>query len=166
MTTKAKIRRTRNTKASQAFRSILRSVGLKCTNARLSLLRQLSKADGPSTHGELSATLAKRGFDPATIFRNLNEFAAKGIAVRIDAGDHVWRFELRNQDSGGDAHAHFLCVACGKVHCLLDLQLPASAYGSGKAETVVRDVQDVLIRGHCRRCGWVAPLRIAAFNPL
>ena len=75
--------------SEEQFRRVLHSVGLKCTNARLSMLRQLSRASRPLTHRELATILATRGFDPATIFRNLIEFVSKGLAVRIDAGPHL-----------------------------------------------------------------------------
>jgi Fur family ferric uptake transcriptional regulator len=153
MATNGKVARVHKARAEDHFRLILRSVGLKCTNARLSTLMQLSRADRPLTHGELTAMVVTRGFDPATIFRNLIEFVSKGIAVRIDAGDHVWRFELRNSGSPDDTHPHFLCVGCGEVHCLPGLHIPSSAFRAGKLEAIVSDVQDVLVRGLCQKCG-------------
>jgi Fur family transcriptional regulator, ferric uptake regulator len=132
---------------------VLHSVGLKCTNARLYTLRQLSKANRPLTHRELATILATRGFDRATIFRNLIEFVSKGMAVRIDGGDRIWRFELRKPGACDDIHPHFLCVDCGEVHCLPGLLFPASAFRAGKVDSIVRDVQDILVRGHCQKCG-------------
>ena len=103
------------------LKTLLRSSGLRSTGARLAVLQYLHDIGGPNSHGELFDALADRGFDRATIYRNLMDLAEAGIVSRTDLGDHVWRFELKKGARGEnhtEDHPHFVCVDCGSVACL------------------------------------------------
>lgn len=107
-----------------SLRDRLRAVGLRCTAARLTVLQHLVDYHGPKTHAEVSDALADKGFDRATIYRNLTELTEAGILSRIELGDHVWRFELRGEGHGqphDERHPHFVCTSCGEVSCLDDV---------------------------------------------
>lgn len=132
----------------------IRGRGLRSTPGRVAVLNLLSKANHPLTHGFLAETMAASGFDQATVYRNLIDLTEAGILARIEVGDHVWRFELRPENEPDDArHAHFVCLGCGDVTCLpnLDVKLPRGAkHAKGGS---VGTVQEVLLKGHCPRCG-------------
>ena len=133
------------------LRQLLRTAGLKCTAARIAVLGKLRSAHSPMTHGEISIDLVPRGFDKATVFRNLNDLAEAGLLTRTELGDHVWRFEMResrNSESGG--HPHFVCVDCGTVTCLTDVEFDSAA--KRRAARVGR-VTEILLKGHCVDCG-------------
>jgi Fur family ferric uptake transcriptional regulator len=96
--------------------------------------------------------LASFHWDPATVFRNLNDLYERGLVARIDAGDHVWRFELhdRGEQSPG-VHPHFLCIDCGTVSCLHDISVADTAR-RWKLPAGIRAIEEVLLKGHCGIC--------------
>ena len=149
-----------------AVRAVVRDAGLRCTAARLAVLQHLLQARGPRTHAEVAASLADRGFDRATIYRNLTELTEARLVNRVELGDHVWRFEIRRPHAGHgkkDEHPHFLCTTCGEVSCLdgVDVAITpkpgrASRTGGGHAARSaaggIGSVQEVLLKGQCTQC--------------
>lgn len=133
---------------------------------------------GPKTHAEVCDALADRGFDKATIYRNLTELTEAAILARVELGDHVWRFELRGKDGAGhheESHPHFVCTSCGEVSCLDDVTVeitpktatpgpagedgplthPQLAAGGQPQRTRVSEiprVTEVLLKGRCGNC--------------
>jgi len=149
-----------------AARARLRETGLRCTAARLAVLAHLMEATGPKTHAEVSDSLADRGFDRTTIYRNLTELTEATIVSRVELGDHVWRFELRRAGTHGQDHPHFLCTTCGEVSCLDDVNVaitpkPAAATPKSKprrgrpsgGQVTIGTVTEVLLKGRCDNCG-------------
>ncbi len=143
----------------EAVRDRIRGAGLRCTAARVAVMRHLQSAAGPLTHAEVSDALDHLGFDRATIYRNLTELTEAGLAARVELGDHVWRFEA--QRSGGhrwDDHAHFVCTTCGEVSCVDGVEValppPAEKPAAGKRPPGGRigSVTEVLLKGRCERC--------------
>ena len=108
--------------------------------------------------------LADRGFDRATIYRNLTELTEAKILSRVELGDHVWRFELKrgHDHAPGEDHPHFLCTSCGEVSCLDDVNVaitpkavePTKPGGKKSPDTksVIRSVNEVLLKGQCGNC--------------
>lgn len=135
--------------AIAGIRAMLSKAGLRTTTARTSVIRWLQKAKSPATHAEIAVDLVPLGFDKATIFRNLNDLVDAGLVTRSELGDHVWRFELRDTSHAEGAHPHFVCIDCGKVTCLHDIELPKA---SDKSLAKVGQVTEVLMRGHCVSC--------------
>ena len=147
-----------------AAKARLREAGLRCTAARLAVLSHLMGATGPKTHAEVSDSLTDRGFDRATIYRNLTELTEARIVSRVELGDHVWRFELRRGHGHGQDHPHFLCTTCGEVSCLDEVNVAitpkpgtaATTKGRAKAGRSGRGigrVTEVLLKGRCDHCG-------------
>ena len=142
-----------------AIRSLVREAGLRCTAARLAVMQQMAAAAGPQTHAEVSEALDHRGFDRATIYRNLTELTEAKLLTRVDLGDHVWRFELRRHAGGGvhgGDHPHFVCTTCGEVSCLDGVDVAITPrpgprkQGAGKKG--VPAVTEVLLKGTCENC--------------
>jgi Fur family ferric uptake transcriptional regulator len=145
-------------------RAKLRAIGLRCTAARLAVLDHVMTAAGPKTHAEVAEALADRGFDRATIYRNLTELTEAKILSRVELGDHVWRFELKrgHDHAPGEDHPHFLCTSCGEVSCLDDVNvaitpkaaMPKESGGKKSADKkpVIRSVNEVLLKGQCENC--------------
>ncbi len=93
--------------------------------ARLAVMRELLVARNPldPRSGRRAAGRAC-GFDRATIYRNLIELSDAGLLLRVELGDHVWRFEARRNDADGPPeHPHFVCVDCGEVSCLSSVKV-------------------------------------------
>lgn len=146
---------------SDAARSLLRQARLRCTPARVAVLEHIRAVGGPRTHAEVADALADRGFDRATIYRNLTELTEAKIFSRVELGDHVWRFEMRH---GGVAeHPHFLCTSCGEVSCLDDVRVAITPTAPHPARSprrrdpgqraAIGTVTEVLLKGRCGDCG-------------
>jgi Fur family transcriptional regulator, ferric uptake regulator len=138
----------------RAFQDLLRSSGLRSTAPRIAVLQYLHDTSEPGSHAELFNALADKGFDRATIYRNLMDLAEAGIVSRTDLGDHVWRFELKKGVAGtshSDEHPHFVCMDCGEVSCLpgLSFELKGS---SGAPKSVSRNKVAVQLKGRCDNC--------------
>lgn len=131
-------------------RQDIRAAGFRATPARIATLLELRASPSPLTHAELAEKLAVNGFDKATAFRNLNDLTNGGLLRRSELGDHVWRFEAIDLEHGSkQGHPHFLCVDCGSVTCLDEVQLTA---GSRRQSDSVGEVTEILLRGHCKEC--------------
>lgn len=132
------------------IREVLQKVGLRCTAARLAVMQRLRVATKPLSHAELADELIPLGFDKATVFRNLIDLTEVGLLSRSELGDHVWRFELLNQDHPHQGkHPHFVCVDCGSVTCLADVEFDAAT--KKRAETI-GEITEILLKGHCTNC--------------
>lgn len=133
------------------IQALLRGSGLRSTAPRIAVLQALLSAHGPLSHSELNDQLEHQGHDKTTIFRNLTDMTEAGLVSRIDVGDHVWRFEIRNKEGqAGENHAHFVCTDCGDVDCLSDLDLKVSPKKKGSPK--VGKVSEILLKGHCDDC--------------
>jgi Fur family ferric uptake transcriptional regulator len=132
------------------IRDRVRTAGLRCTSARLAVMRELAKAGAPVSHAEVADNLASLGLDKATVFRNLNDLADAGLVIRSELGDHVWRFEIRDPHApDGGQHPHFMCVDCGGVTCLSDVEFdPATR----KKAAQIGIVTEILLKGRCKKC--------------
>lgn len=139
-----------------AARQLAREAGLRCTSCRVAVLQHLAESPSPTTHAELADVLVPAGFDKSTVYRCLVELSEAGVISRLDLGDHVWRFEIRTggqpkQDEHGSAeHPHFMCLDCGKVTCLPDVDVRIAPVKGRKA--VLGDITEVLLKGHCAAC--------------
>lgn len=105
------------------------------------------------SHAEIFEALEEKGFDRATIYRNLIDLTEVGLLLRTDVGDHVWRFELRRESQRGhqSEHPHFMCTDCGEVACLPDVNVRISpARGMPRALAAKNVV--IQMKGLCDRC--------------
>lgn len=134
------------------LRRRLRGAGLRTTLARLAVLEQLDEAAAPLSHAELADAMASEGFDRATIYRNLIDLTEAGLVSRTELGDHLWRFESRRDGREHAAqHPHFVCVDCGEVSCLADIDVAISP-SPGSKRSVIGELTEVLLKGRCGRC--------------
>lgn len=129
------------------LRQLLVGKGIRVTEQRMLILRELAKLRIPTSHPELTERVAGDGLDRATIYRNLLSLTEAGLLVKTQLGDNVWRFELPNMKSTEHGtHPHFVCNDCGDVACL-----PESAVAlRGKA--IRNRVAEVQLRGRCIAC--------------
>ncbi len=139
-----------DTTARSWARQTIQAVGLRATAARVATLLVLRDSSAPRTHAEVSACLAEYEIDKATVFRNLNDMVTANLLRRSELGDHVWRFEIiAEEEQAHTSHPHFVCVDCGTVSCMQEIEL------TNKSKTASRrfgQVTEILLRGHCRDC--------------
>lgn len=138
--------------ALEKVREQLREAGLRCTAARLWVMQHLVEAASPLTHAQVADSLEPRGFDRATIYRNLIELTEAGLLSRIELGDHVWRFEVR-RPGGAESidHPHFVCVQCGDVSCLPTISVNIKP-APGTKQSPIGEITEVLLKGRCEQC--------------
>ena len=129
----------------QEFSKICRDAGWKCTSQRLAVYDFL--ADNLSHPDVDTVWAAVRSTQPAitreSVYRILNEFAAKGIIRRMD---HI---DSARYDSRTGAHGHFICEKCGEIS---DFNWPEGA--AVPLDEIPGSVAHMEIRlvGVCRRC--------------
>jgi Fur family transcriptional regulator, ferric uptake regulator len=135
------------------LKSVIRKAGLRSTSPRIAVLRRLSVASTPVSHGELVEVLASDGMDRTTIYRNLVDLTEVGLVSRTDLGDHVWRFELKRGTGNGDdaRHPHFTCSDCGAVSCLPEVTLKVKQ-GKGVPRALTQQKVEIQLRGQCDAC--------------
>lgn len=134
----------------QQARDALRAASLRSTTSRVAVLQHVAAATKPLSHADVADALVPEGYDKSTLYRCLVELADAGLLARLDAGDHAWRFELKgSEDEHGPEHPHFVCVDCGKVTCLPDVDVKISAQ---KKSSPVGDVTEIFLKGHCKEC--------------
>jgi Fur family transcriptional regulator, ferric uptake regulator len=144
-------KRSSQSTALDSIRKQIHAAGLRSTMARLSVMKELIAAKTPLSHAQMSDRLSSKGFDRATIYRNLVELSEAGLVNRIELGDHVWRFELRRRDDESAEHPHFVCVECGEVSCLPTGSVSIK-HARGIKPEMISDVTEVLLKGHCGNC--------------
>ncbi len=135
--------------SAQTLRQILRDAGLRGTPARIATLQILRESDSPLTHAEVADQLDSSGIDKVTVLRNLTDLVNADLARRAELGDRLWRYESLEPGEAAHPHPHFLCIDCGSVQCMGDLELtPASRE---KSESKGK-VTEILLKGHCNDC--------------
>ena len=129
----------------------MRANGLRASASRLAVLVALHEHQSPMTHEQVMARLPSGVHDKASVWRILSDLAESGLLHRMDLGDRVWRYELRDACRPvTDDHAHFLCEECGKVHCLPAVELRDR---SGVLPDALRNAEyRVRILGRCGEC--------------
>jgi len=129
------------------LRELLVSQGIRVTDQRMAILRELAKLRVPTSHPDLTERLAGAVLDRATIYRNLLSLTKAGLLVRTQLGDNVWRFELPHTKAAEHGvHPHFVCNDCGDVACLPDGAVTL------RGEAVRNQVAEVQLRGRCVSC--------------
>ena len=98
--------------AEQTIPSRLREAGLKATQPRIALLRELQVGHGPFSPEELHGRIDPALCDLLTVYRCLSAFEEKGLVRRCVFGDGKMRFEIQ---AGHHHHHHLVCRSCGKV---------------------------------------------------
>lgn len=144
---------TETSTTDQSLRDRIRATGLRCTPARMAVLRLLADRGTPVSHPEIVAHLSERGWDRATLYRNLTDLTDAKLLRKSDLGDHVWRYELRTDDEGHveEEHPHFVCTSCGEVSCLpgLKVDLPSDVR---VPKSVLEGLVRVQLSGECDVC--------------
>lgn len=135
----------------QDARDALRAAGLRSTTSRVTVLQLVSAAGKPMSHADVSEVLVPQGYDKSTLYRCLVELADAGLLARLDAGDHAWRFERKGTEHASGDHPHFVCVDCGQVTCLTDVEVKI-APPKGNKTSGLGDITEVFLKGHCKEC--------------
>jgi Fur family ferric uptake transcriptional regulator len=137
--------------AIEGFEMQLRSANLSCTRTRLAVLRHLTTSRHGITHTEAVEALGS-GFDRVSIYRALTDLTRARLLVRVDDGDHVWRFSLMHPEHSHDwEHPRFVCIHCGVVISLSEKAIRMNVRGRVPRALRARRVE-VQLRGECDAC--------------
>jgi Fur family ferric uptake transcriptional regulator len=129
------------------LRALLSAKGIRVTDQRMVILRELAKLRLPVSHPELTERLGHASLDRATVYRNLLSLTEAGLLIRTQLGDNVWRYELPTALSATHGeHPHFVCNDCGDVACL------SAGAVTLRAEATRNQVAEVQLRGRCEAC--------------
>lgn len=127
---------------------LLERSGLRPTSVRRRVLTTLLASARALSHRELVELLP--GLDRVTIFRSLKLLRKAGLVHGVQGIDGTLRFVVNPTEKSGcpGGHAHFLCLECGAMSCLLDQALPRVEVPEGSE---VRGKQ-FLVYGLCPEC--------------
>jgi Fur family transcriptional regulator, ferric uptake regulator len=131
-----------------ASAAMLEEAGLRSTEVRRRVLSALLSAGGSLSHKELAALLPE--LDRVSIYRNLKHLKEAKLVHGVLGVDGVLRYIVNPDRAEGcpGGHAHFLCVDCGRMTCLLDQAMPRIKAPRG---SLVRGKQ-LLAYGLCPSC--------------
>lgn len=135
--------------AFQRFEQICKAAGLKVTQQRLEIYRQLLKAKDHPAAETLHSCLARRlpTLSLDTVYRTLATFERLGLLHRLETTSSQARYEALTTP-----HHHFLCNRCGTI---IDfrwqefdaLEPPPPPDGAGRVERT-----NAVMHGQCADC--------------
>jgi len=131
-----------------ALKGMIRARGLRATPARVSVLDAIHTATAPLSLADVARRLSRNRLDRATIFRNLGTLTHARLVRRIDPGDRIWRFVLEAATSSW--RADFVCIACGSILVLEDVELAVGMYGAPRV--IAKREIELHVHGRCDRC--------------
>jgi len=138
-----------NAHGAKKARSMLKAVGLYCTQARMAVLEALMEASSPLPQDRIAEQIAAGAFDKVTIYRTLESLTQVGLVHRAFMHRRAWHFELADHCTEKQCHPHFTCVNCGQTHCLTDTSVPMVKIPH---DGFVVTRQQVRLEGLCPHC--------------
>ena len=132
---------------------LIREVGARVTQPRISVLKTLLVAPRALTHHEVEQRVRRSlPVDRVTVYRVLEWLVANRLAHRIAGDDRVWRFNAV-ADEHADEHAHFKCSDCSRVICLEDVAPPrrVNVPAGFRSQRV-----EITVKGLCDTCSTAA----------
>lgn len=98
--------------SGESAEAAIRAAGLRVTSARVAVLdalREHPHASADAIYAEVDRRAP--GTTLQSVYNALADFAAAGLARRIQPAGGPMRFEVRIDDN----HHHLVCTACGRV---------------------------------------------------
>lgn len=137
-----------------AVLALVRARGGRATASRRILLEVLFDADEHLTAEELTKAVQSRAPDVhlSTIYRNLEDLQALGVIAHTHLGHGPATYQLASQ-----AHAHFLCEACGTSYEAPDELFLGLAQGAQERLGFTIDPHHFAILGRCSACARRGP---------
>lgn len=83
----------------------------------------------------------------ATVYRNLNLLAEKGIIRRLEGVDGIYRY-----DAYIDEHHHFVCKQCGNIYDIPGDAIPEIANAVTEKTGLTVESCDITLKGTCNKC--------------
>ncbi|MDR1694278.1 MAG: transcriptional repressor [Lactobacillaceae bacterium] len=83
----------------------------------------------------------------ATVYRNLNLLAEKGVIKRLEGVDGIYRY-----DADISEHYHFVCKKCGNIIDIQDYAMPEIIRTVSERTGLQIEDCDVTFKGICSKC--------------
>ena len=129
---------------------LLDSNGVRPTPLRKKTLSLLLEAAEPLALKDLSEHFTGKRPDRVSLYRTLSLLEQKGIVHKVMGADGAWRYCAHSPEEEGcpGNHAHFLCLACGRMICLPEQAIPLIALPAG----YVVEGKQLMAYGRCCEC--------------
>jgi Fur family ferric uptake transcriptional regulator len=110
-------------KVESLFKSFMKEEGLRCTQERLSVLREIYRASTHLDADEIFVRLREQGvaISRATVYHTLDLLFRFNLVTKIDLGHKHTHYE---KSWGVANHLHIICLKCGKVSEATSSELP------------------------------------------
>ena len=138
---------------TEAARANLEKAGEKWTDTRAAIFEALSGFSRPASAydiAELVSTARGKRVAPNSVYRILDLFVAKNLAMRVESANAY----IANSHPGCEHDCIFLiCDSCGEA-THIDNDALASQVRSVAEEQGFKSVRPVIeVRGNCQKCG-------------
>jgi Fe2+ or Zn2+ uptake regulation protein len=124
--------------------------GARLTEPRRRLASLIDRQSGPFTAADLLAAAESEsaGIGRATVFRTIALLEAQGVIERIDlpSGEHAYVACARGH------HHHAVCVECGRVTDLPDLEVGLDVVELGRRSGYEIEAHRIELFGRCPSC--------------
>lgn len=124
--------------------------GIRPTPLRREVMALLYEADRPLTWKEAFACLSSSGVNKVSLYRTLSLLEKNGLVHKVLGADGAWHYCAHPLERPGcpGNHAHFLCLQCGRMTCLVVQAIPTVDLPEGY--TV--EGKQLLAYGRCPSC--------------
>ncbi len=128
----------------------LREMDLRATPTRIAIMQLLEKTKNPIDVSMILDYLKKNDInvDPATVFRIMNAFTAKGLVSPIAFQEGKMRYELGSKED----HHHLICQKCGLIQDIEDNVIPALEKHIGIKHNFKVQRHSLEFFGLCQNC--------------
>lgn len=128
---------------------LLKSSGLKITQARLKLLDIFKRAKKPLSIKQVAQQLGDTNADLVTLYRNVEALDNLGLIKQMKFKDRQAYYELITENH----HHHLVCKSCGKIsdvnECSVTIQGPKLLKIHGFAKVYDHSLE---FFGICEKC--------------
>jgi Fur family ferric uptake transcriptional regulator len=101
-------------KVENLFKSFMKAEGLRCTQERLNVIREIYRSNTHLDADEIFVRLRKKGvaISRATVYHTLDLLFRFKLVTKIDLGHKHTHYE---KSWGVANHLHIICLKCGQV---------------------------------------------------
>jgi Fur family transcriptional regulator, ferric uptake regulator len=133
------------------FQQFLAGQGLKLTNERAALLREIFSTHYHFEADELLFKMKEKSvkISRATIYRTLELLVKSGMVRRVHLGEEHYHYEFV---SGNSHHDHLICTTCGSVIEFNDPALEARQREVCERKKFTPTFHNLQILGICAEC--------------
>ncbi|MFA4015432.1 MAG: hypothetical protein RUDDFDWM_000515 [Candidatus Fervidibacterota bacterium] len=129
--------------------SLLREHGVRITNVRKAVVKELLNGKQHRHVEELCRKLASKGVSRASVYRTLSLLEHVGFVSKVLYGERHSHFEFL---SIGEHHDHLICIRCGRIVEFKSSQIERLQKEIAKKHSFELKGHVLEIRGICPQC--------------